>query len=804
MPTPLRILILEDDPYEAELEITTLEKAGYVCQWERVETRAEFLVCLNRPDYDLILADYLLPTLGGLTALELCRQRGLDLPFIFVSGQPGEEIAIKCLKAGATDYVLKDRLSRLGPAVQRALREKETQRQGRRAEETLAEKEQSFRLLAENAQDTQRQWREEELRILSRAFEQSPGLIMITDTEGNIEYVNPRFTQVTGYTLEEIRGQNPRILKSGKMSPEEYEQLWRTITVGREWRGEFYNKKKSGEFYWASALISPIKDERGVTTHFLAVEEDITDHKQAQEALWQSKERFRQVISSISDHIYVTEVTEDGRHINLYLSPHAEPLTGYPHEKFVTDWSFWPSTVIHPDDREVAAAQAVQLALGRNSEVEYRLVRADGQVIWVRDRARVQSHGTSKITYGLVSDITDYKRAEAEIRKLNEELEQRVADRTRELSALYEVTTVASESLDLETTMERSLERVLAAMRSGVGAIHLLDETEKTLCLAAQQGIRPDIMAEIDPIPSDNSLASWVIEHGEPLVVPDIATDSRAPQVVRTSGLRTYVGVPMRARGRTLGVLSVFGHTRQQFNVEEVALLTSIADQVAVAVENARLRQWAEQAAVMEERERLARELHDSVTQSLYSLTLFAEAGRELVKTEEWEAVGHNFTRIGETAQHGLKEMRLLVHALRPLDLEREGLVGALHRRLNAVEGRVNIKARVVAEELVDLPAPVEEELYRIAQEALNNALKHATITSVTVYLRVEGEWVELEVVDDGTGFDPETVSDKGGMGLINMRKRAEKLGGSLTIISIPGEGTSVKVRVKTPGISKT
>jgi signal transduction histidine kinase len=139
-----------------------------------------------------------------------------------------------------------------------------------------------------------------------------------------------------------------------------------------------------------------------------------------------------------------------------------------------------------------------------------------------------------------------------------------------------------------------------------------------------------------------------------------------------------------------------------------------------------------------------------------------------------------------------------LVYELRPLDLQREGLIGALHQRLSAVEGRVNIKARLVAEELVELPAPVEEELYRIAQEALNNALKHAAAASVTVYLRREGEQVVLEVVDDGTGFNPNAVSDGGGMGLVNMRERAEKLDGSLTILSTPGAGTRVKVSIQT------
>jgi PAS domain S-box-containing protein len=396
----------------------------------------------------------------------------------------------------------------------------------------------------------------------------------------------------------------------------------------------------------------------------------------------------------------------------------------------------------------------------------------------------------------LTKEIIERKQAEKEIQKLNEELEQRVADRTRDLSVLYEVTMVASESLDLKATLERSLERVLAAMNSRIGHIHLLNEKEETLHLVVQRGFSSKVAGQIDCIPRGSGLAGWVIEHGEPLLVPDIATDPRAIQVANGNNL-AYVGVPMRARGQVLGVLSILTEAGQLFNAEEVALLASVADQVGVAVENIRLRQQAERAAVVEERERLARELHDSVTQLLYSLTLFAEAGEELVETGDLKATKHNLVRIGETAYQALKEMRLLVYELRPPDLEREGLISVLHQRLSAVERRVNMKARLVAEELVELPAPVEEGLYRISQEALNNVLKHATAASVTVYLRVQGEQLELEVVDDGIGFDPTATDNTGGIGLVSMRERVDKLGGSLTIHSAPGEGTKVKVSLK-------
>jgi PAS domain S-box-containing protein len=122
-----------------------------------------------------------------------------------------------------------------------------------------------------NRDITERKQGEEQLRKLSRAVEQSPAMIVITDVAGSIEYVNPKFTEVTGYSFEEAIGQNPRILKSGEMAPEEYTRLWNIITAGGEWRGEFHNKKKSGELFWESVSISPVFDEHNNITHFVAV-----------------------------------------------------------------------------------------------------------------------------------------------------------------------------------------------------------------------------------------------------------------------------------------------------------------------------------------------------------------------------------------------------------------------------------------------------------------------------------------------------------------------------------------------------
>jgi PAS domain S-box-containing protein len=204
----------------------------------------------------------------------------------------------------------------------------------------------------------------------------------------------------------------------------------------------------------------------------------------------------------------------------------------------------------------------------------------------------------------------------------------------------------------------------------------------------------------------------------------------------------------------------------------------------------------AQAQAALEERQRLARELHDSVTQSLYSLTLLAEASRRTAKLGDVEKVIGNIARLGETAQQALKEMRLLVYELRPLALEQVGLAEALQHRLDAVEKRAGVDAKLRVELDLELQPEVENTLYRVAQETLNNALKHAEATTISVVLRSQEESVQLEIVDNGKGFEAENLQDHGGLGLVSIGERIETLHGTWLITSKPGEGTQVSVHV--------
>jgi signal transduction histidine kinase len=393
----------------------------------------------------------------------------------------------------------------------------------------------------------------------------------------------------------------------------------------------------------------------------------------------------------------------------------------------------------------------------------------------------------------IIVNVLDRERAAAALQSAYEAMEQQVAERTRELSALHDVMAAASASLDLEAVIEHSLERVLAVMGCEIGAIHLLDEEGASLRLAVSRGVSPDLAGGIEAVPLDAGLAGWALEQGRPVIMPRIADGQRPLRVLPALGEQTYIGVPMRAKGRGLGVLSIVRDAGRPFDQEEVSLLASIADRVGVAVENAQLYRQAEQLAVMRERQRLARDLHDSVTQSLYSLVLVAEAGRRLAGAKDLKRAEEAIARLGEIGQQALKEMRLLVYELRPSSLQQEGLEAALRRRLGAVEKRAGIEASLAIEGTLEVSGTVEEELFRVAQEALNNTLKHAVASSVSVHIRADGPCIEIEVADNGKGFEPDAVGDGAGMGLVSMRERMDKLGGTLTISSAPGRGTRVK-----------
>ncbi len=381
-------------------------------------------------------------------------------------------------------------------------------------------------------------------------------------------------------------------------------------------------------------------------------------------------------------------------------------------------------------------------------------------------------------------------------------LERQMADRMRKLKALYDVMQAAGESLDLTTMVMHALRRVLTAVQANVGIVHLLDESGRQLQLVGHFGLTEAMQKELATALVDVGLAGQVLKKKSPIVVADIRVDENTRPIFRQSNLKSFVGVRMRVKGRVIGVLSAFWEGQRPLYLENVELLDSAADQMAVAIESHRLRQKAEQLAVLQERNRLARDLHDSVSQALYSMSLLAAAGRRLAQSGSNQALlDETLLKLGTTSQQALKEMRLLLYRLRPLALQLDGLAETLQHRLDAVEKRAGINARLVTNNLPPLLPDIEETLYHIAQEALNNALKHADATAVTVQLTQEADGlVQLVVADNGRGFDLAAALEAGGMGLANMRQRAESRGGTVAIDSSPDQGTIITAQVHLGG----
>jgi len=298
----------------------------------------------------------------------------------------------------------------------------------------------------------------------------------------------------------------------------------------------------------------------------------------------------------------------------------------------------------------------------------------------------------------------------------------------------------------------------------------------------------------LERLPLINSQAQFAVEKGVP-----IATDHHnalAQAYHHNPDLESLLVIPLTAEGTVLGVLDLVNKPGG-FSGEDVRMMGVFADQSAIAIETARLHQQAEQLAVMEERQRLARELHDSVTQSLYSISLYADALRLALSSDKQEKAREHLQELRHMAREAMLEMRLLIFELHPPVLESEGLVEAIRTRLEAVEARSGIKTALKVNGNRRLPIEQEIELFRIAQEALTNVVKHSRAGQVEVNIQIEMARFCLEIKDNGIGFDTKLESHHGGMGIRSIQDRVQQLNGSLTLESRPDVGTRLQVCIE-------
>ncbi|CAA7613805.1 bifunctional diguanylate cyclase/phosphodiesterase [Magnetospirillum sp. SS-4] len=260
MGTPLNVLLVEDSPDDAELLELELLRGGFVPVVRRVETGEEMRAALwSDMTWDVVLSDYHLPTFSADAALATLQDSGRDLPFIIMSGVVRAEDAVNLLKRGAHDFLDKASLARLVPAIEREIRDASERAKRREAEERV--------------------------RVLSLAIEQSPVSVVITDRDGVIGYVNPKFIKTTGYPATESLGRPIDFIHRRDAGEGTYRAMWETLRKGQEWRGEFCNQRRDGQLFWEYATVSPLEDSSGSITNFVAVKEDITARRSYEERL---------------------------------------------------------------------------------------------------------------------------------------------------------------------------------------------------------------------------------------------------------------------------------------------------------------------------------------------------------------------------------------------------------------------------------------------------------------------------------------------------------------------------------------
>jgi PAS domain S-box-containing protein len=279
-------------------------------------------------------------------------------------------------------------------------------------------------LLANMVDITDRKAAEKELRKLSKAVEQSPASVVITNPLGTIEYVNPVFTAVTGYTCEEAVGQNPRILKSDHHPPEFYEDLWSTICKKQIWYGEMVNRKKDGSLFWESVSISPIINKSGDITQFLAVKNDITDKKEAEQALADNERMLSTLVSTIPGTVY--RCLMDEHYTMLYITDEVERLSGYPGSDFIQNKIRSYASIIHPDYiNEVNIVIQEAVAKKQPFTIEYQIINNHKKAVWVYEKGRIEFDDTENPVFliGTIIDISDRKKMEEELERAKEKAE---------------------------------------------------------------------------------------------------------------------------------------------------------------------------------------------------------------------------------------------------------------------------------------------------------------------------------------------------------------------------------------------
>lgn len=413
--------------------------------------------------------------------------------------------------------------------------------------------------------------------------------------------------------------------------------------------------------------------------------------------------------------------------------------------------------------------------------------------------AQEVAHGNfdQSISAGTGDEIEElarqFNRMAKQLEESYNQLEQRVNDRTKELTALYKADEEVLSRLRLDEVLQALVDVAVDILQADKSLMLVWNAEQERLVPGAARGFRQETLANISFRPGEG-VAGRVFLSGQPGIVEDVEKYSYVQRVVTDAeGIQSFMHFPIKIGGQIFGIFNVDYLDPRAFGEEEKRLFMALAQRAALAIKNAQLYEQAQLAATIEERQRLARELHDAVTQSLFSSSLIAEVLPRLFEHNPEEG-WRRLEELRQLTRGALAEMRTLLMELRPTALEEVELGDLLRQLSEAFIGRARVPVNLILDGEVAIPQEVKIALYRVVQEGLNNIFKHSGASLVTVSLRGEPEEVELLVEDNGRGFNPDGVSSEH-LGLGIMRERAGEIGAEIEISSEIGIGTKVRVR---------
>jgi PAS domain S-box-containing protein len=500
--------------------------------------------------------------------------------------------------------------------------------------------------------------------------------------------------------------------------------------------------------------------------------------------------QYRSIFETANDGLIIYDL--DTRLV-VEANPAASRMHGYAREEFI---SLPMASCIHPDSQHLFSESIRTFLLDGEFDTRILHVRRDGSTFYAEWRGEAFTYQGRPCLLGIVRDVS--KRIQEE-QKLND----RVESHTHEQATLLQISHILASTLEFQPGLILDQLRKIIEYSQG-GLFVLEDSTLVTLAIRGTPQLEQSSPFRIH-LRSLEILTSLFNGH-QPLRIASVWSDNSQAQFLRSflhdgaaallEGMQSWMWVPLAVRGRIIGGIGIAETRKNYFTAHDADLALSVANQAAITLINAELYKDAQTLAVLEERQKLARNLHDAINQSLFSAGLIAEVLPRLWEREPEEA-RRSLEDLRRLTRGALAEMRSLLVELRPSALTDTDLADLLRLLGNAFTGRTNVPVVVKVTGEGALPAETQVVFYRICQEALNNIAKHAKATRVEIDVRHEPGALELHIRDDGRGFDSLEQTPPGHYGLSMMRERAETVGALLTVTSQPEHGTQLVIRWK-------